>query len=57
MHPTCRPEPSYSRPLGFVYLGWLADALTPRTGVLLLAAQGALALLFTRRYWQAVLRP
>ena len=44
-------------PLGFVYLGWLADALTPRTGVLLLAAQGALALLFTRRYWQAVLRP
>lgn len=46
-----------SGPLGFLYLGFLADVLTPRVGSVALAAQGILALLFTRRYWQAVLRP
>lgn len=46
-----------SGPLGFLYLGFLADVLTPRVGSVALAAQGILVLLFTRRYWQAVLRP
>ena len=44
-------------PLGFLYLGLLADVLTPRVGCVALAAQGILALLFTRRYWQPVLKP
>ena len=43
-------------PIGFVYLGFLADVLTPRVGTVALAAQGMLALLITRRYWVAVLR-
>ena len=44
-------------PLGFLYLGFLADVLTPRVGTVALAAQGILALLFTRRFWAPVLRP
>jgi len=44
-------------PLGFLYLGLLADVLTPRIGCVALAAQGILVLLLTRRYWQPVLRP
>ena len=43
-------------PIGFLYLGFLADVLTPRVGTVALAAQGILALLFTRRYWTPVLR-
>ena len=43
-------------PIGFLYLGFLADVLTPRVGTVTLAAQGILALVFTRRYWGAVLR-
>lgn len=43
-------------PLGFLYLGFLGDLLTPRIGTLALAAQGMLALLLTRRYWTAALR-
>jgi hypothetical protein len=43
-------------PIGFVYLGFLAEVLTPRVGTIALAAQGVLALLLTRRYWIAVLR-
>ena len=43
-------------PIGFLYLGFLADVLTPRVGTVALAAQGILALVFTRRYWGAVLR-
>ena len=44
-------------PIGFLYLGFLADVLTPRVGSVALAAQGILVLLFTRRYWAPVLRP
>jgi MFS family permease len=43
-------------PLGFLYLGLLADLLTPRIGTVALAAQGMLALLLMRRYWTAALR-
>ena len=44
-------------PIGFTYLGLLAEALTPRVATAALAAQGALALLLTWRYWAPVLRP
>lgn len=44
-------------PIGFIYLGFLADVLTPRVGTVALAAQGLLVLLVTRRYWTAMLRP
>ena len=43
-------------PLGFLYLGFLADVLTPRIGTVALGAQGMVALLLTRRYWAAALR-
>ena len=43
-------------PIGFVYLGFLADVLTPRVGTVALAAQGMLVLLVTRRYWVTVFR-
>jgi len=43
-------------PIGFLYLGFLAEVFTPRTATLALAAQGLLAMLLTRRYWLAVLR-
>jgi MFS family permease len=43
-------------PLGFFYLGFLADVLTPRVATVALAAQGMLALVFTRRYWSIALR-
>ena len=43
-------------PIGFVYLGFLADALTPQLGTVALAAQGILAMLVTRRYWVRLLR-
>lgn len=44
-------------PIGFTYLGLLAEALTPRVATAALAAQGALALLLTWRYWAPVVRP
>ena len=44
-------------PIGFVYLGFLADALTPRLGTVALALQGLLAMVFTRRYWKRLLGP
>ena len=43
-------------PIGFMYVGFLADAFTPRIATLALALQGLLALLLTRRYWMAVVR-
>ena len=43
-------------PLGFLYLGFLGDVLTARTGTVALAVQGILAMLLTRRYWMAALR-
>jgi MFS family permease len=42
-------------PIGFFYLGWLAETLGPRNGVVALAAQGVLAMLLTRRWWKAAL--
>lgn len=43
-------------PIGFLYLGFLAEMFTPRTATMALALQGVLAILLTRRYWLAVLR-
>ena len=43
-------------PIGFLYLGFLAEMFTPRTATVALAAQGMLAILLTRRYWASVLR-
>ena len=44
-------------PVGFMYLGVLADVLTPRVATVAIGLQGILALLLTRRYWAPVLRP
>ena len=43
-------------PIGFLYLGLLAEVFSPRTATIALAAQGVLAMLLARRYWLAVLR-
>jgi len=43
-------------PIGFMYLGFLADALTPRGATVALAVQGIAALFLTRRYWAAIAR-
>jgi MFS family permease len=43
-------------PLGFLYLGFLAEMFTPRTATVALAAQGMLVMLLTRRYWMGALR-
>ena len=40
-----------SSPIGFAYLGLLAEMLTPRIAVVALVLQGLLALLLLRRYW------
>ena len=45
-----------SGPIGFLYLGYLAEVFTPRTATMALAAQGMLVLLVTRRYWIGTLR-
>lgn len=44
-------------PVGFLYLGFLADVLTPRAATLAMGLQGVLALLLTRRHWLPALRP
>ena len=44
-------------PIGFLYLGFLADVLTTRVAVVALSAHGVAALLLTRRYWTIVFRP
>ena len=41
-------------PIGFLYLGFLVETLTPRTGTVALALHGLLALALTRRYWANV---
>jgi MFS family permease len=43
-------------PIGFLYLGWLAELFAPRTATIALGAQGLLVMVLTRRYWRAVLR-
>jgi hypothetical protein len=43
-------------PIGFLYLGWLAELFAPRTATIALGAQGLLVMFLTRRYWRAVLR-
>jgi MFS family permease len=43
-------------PLGFLYLGFLADVLTPSIGMVALGVQGLLAMLLTRPWWQPALR-
>jgi len=42
-------------PSGFFYLGWLAETLGPRNGVVALAAQGVLVMILTRRWWKPAL--
>ncbi|MEO6623460.1 MAG: MFS transporter [Burkholderiaceae bacterium] len=44
-------------PIGFLYVGFLADLLTPRVATLAIALQGLLALLLTRRYWAEISKP
>ena len=43
-------------PIGFLYLGFLAETLSPRTATMALAAQGMLVMLVTQRWWRATLR-
>ena len=43
-------------PIGFLYLGFLADVLSPRIATVALGAQGLLVMLLTRRYWVHVFR-
>lgn len=43
-------------PIGFLYLGFLAESFTPRTAMMALAAQGMLVLVLTRRYWMGTWR-
>ena len=43
-------------PIGFLYLGWLADVFAPRAATVALGAQGLAAMLLTRRYWLPALR-
>lgn len=43
-------------PIGFLYLGFLAEMFTPRTATMALAAQGMLVMLLTRRYWVGTVR-
>ena len=43
-------------PIGFLYLGLLTEIFTPRTATVVLAAQGLLVMVLTRRYWLATLR-
>ena len=44
-------------PVGFLYVGFLAEVLSPRGATVAVAAQGLLALLLTRRWWRLLLRP
>ena len=43
-------------PIGFLYLGFLADTFTPRVAIVALAVQGLIMLVLTRRYWLLVFR-
>jgi MFS family permease len=43
-------------PIGFLYLGFLADKFTPRFAIVALAVQGLIVLILTRRYWLLVFR-
>ena len=43
-------------PIGFLYLGFLADQFTPRLAIVALAVQGLIVLILTRRYWLLVFR-
>ncbi|HEX2825039.1 MAG TPA: MFS transporter [Burkholderiales bacterium] len=43
-------------PIGFLYLGWLAEILTPAIATMALAAQGLVVMAATRRYWRPTLR-
>jgi MFS family permease len=43
-------------PIGFLYLGWLAEMLAPRAATVALGLQGLAAMALTRRYWMPALR-
>lgn len=43
-------------PIGFFYLGYLAEAVGPRNATVALGAQGLLAMLVTYRWWRTALR-
>ena len=44
-------------PIGFLYLGFLAELIAPRFATMALAAQGMVVMFATRRYWIGLLRP
>jgi MFS family permease len=44
-------------PIGFLYLGFLAELVAPRFATMALAAQGMVVMFATRRYWIGLLRP
>jgi len=41
-------------PIGFLQVGLLADALGAQLAIIILSAEGALALLLTRRFWREI---
>lgn len=43
-------------PIGFAYLGVLADLTTPRIAIIALALQGMLAMVLTRNYWMVTFK-
>lgn len=43
-------------PIGFLYLGWLAEVFTPRIATIALAGQGLVVMIATRRWWSPTLR-
>lgn len=43
-------------PLGFFYLGWLAETFGPRHATVALGAQGVAVMLLTYRWWRPALR-
>ena len=43
-------------PIGFLYIGFLAETFSPRIAIVALAVQGLIMLVLTRRYWLLVFR-
>ncbi len=41
-------------PIGVAHIGWLADLLGVHVAGVVVAAEGALALWATRRWWRAI---
>ncbi|MFM9993048.1 MAG: MFS transporter [Burkholderiaceae bacterium] len=43
-------------PIGFLYIGFLAETFSPRIAIVALAVQGLIMLVLTRKYWLLVFR-